>query len=700
MDLSQVKHLISENENPKLEFKREWYTSGESLDDKGWGEFLKDIVSLSNGNVGYVGRTAYLIIGVDDKFNDGRNRQIFDVQASGMLSETEQLRDVTLRKLQSTCSPSPPDIKLSFFDVSIDKQILIIEIPPSAGLIKLDRDLNTRGIRFRKGTVLTRIGQDTAVAAPVEIDTLQREYQKFSGKAASRSSRILHNLPQPDYVRFIGRNLEIEQLQKLLHPKERAWVIVIDGIGGIGKSALALEIAHRYLSEEKNFSDKEHFDALIWVSAKSETLTAEGILPRQHITRTLDEIYKTIIITLQKDDVTRLPVESQHVHIHRALTQQRTLLIIDNLETIDDERVNSLIRELPEPTKCIVTTRHRIDVAYPIRLTGLSQKEAYEFIEQECRKKDVTLSSEHVELLFKRTGGVPLAVVWSIAQMGYGYNPESVFRRLGEPNADVIKFCFDGAVKHIKNKPSFLLLTAIALGGKSSRSFLKSVTDLSELDCDDGLVELEKLSLINKQKDTFEILPLVNQFTLNELKTIPEQKLEMMVSQIAIRKHSSEPFLKAEEYVQTLDSVREEIAKFLDAQMWGYAQGADEHNVYFYLMELEKLGGQTAKNTFKWVAEGGLVDMLYYSPEPDRLWTAKYGVIALIRLGEIPFLLDLISSRPNWPSEYSIATELGKTGEIEAANIIDGFLMTADITPKLREKLTEAKNTILNRIQT
>jgi len=38
------------------------------------------------------------------------------------------------------------------------------------------------------------------------------------------------------------------------------------------------------------------------------------------------------------------------------------------------EEVRRLL--LPDPTKAIVTTRHRIDVAYPVRLLGMPQAEA------------------------------------------------------------------------------------------------------------------------------------------------------------------------------------------------------------------------------------------------------------------------------------------------------------------------------------
>ena len=64
MNINQAQKLLSKRENPKLEFKREWYTSAHTLDDKGWGEFLKDIIALANGNVGYIGQNAYLVTDV------------------------------------------------------------------------------------------------------------------------------------------------------------------------------------------------------------------------------------------------------------------------------------------------------------------------------------------------------------------------------------------------------------------------------------------------------------------------------------------------------------------------------------------------------------------------------------------------------------------------------------------------------------
>ena len=82
-------------------------------------------------------------------------------------------------------------------------------------------------------------------------------------------------------------------------------MVTIDGIGGIGKSALALEIAHRYLRNYDQIPEEERFDAIIWVSAKQSVLTADGIKPRQQAFRTLDDIYVAVAVTLQREDITR-----------------------------------------------------------------------------------------------------------------------------------------------------------------------------------------------------------------------------------------------------------------------------------------------------------------------------------------------------------------------------------------------------------
>ncbi len=82
---------------------------------------------------------------------------------------------------------------------------------------------------------------------------------------------IPHNMPAPGYTRFIGRADELAHLLAYLSPERGAHLISVDGIGGVGKTALTLEAAYRCLRASRAAADHgpvPTFDAIIFVSAK------------------------------------------------------------------------------------------------------------------------------------------------------------------------------------------------------------------------------------------------------------------------------------------------------------------------------------------------------------------------------------------------------------------------------------------------
>lgn len=350
-------------------------------------------------------------------------------------------------------------------------------------------------------------------------------------EAVPAKPQVLHNLPSPDYGKFVGREEEISQIQKILrpYPHSQHSLVTIDGIGGVGKSSLALEVASRYLHDYEQIPAAERFDAIVWVSAKQTVLTTEGIKQRPRILRTLDDLFTAIAITLQREEITRARLEEQHEIVQSALTRQRTLLIVDNLETIDDEKLVTFLRELPAPTKAVVTTRHRIDAAYPVRLKQLPADDALKLIEQECVKKNVHFSADEARQLYQSTDGVPLAMVWSISQVALGYSVKSVLAKLAEREGDINKYCFSAAFEALKGKPSEQVLHALGIMPKdASREMLGNITLLDEIERDDALVLLEKLSLVNRQESRFNLLQLTKNFV--EAKTTPEVNVKYRLS--------------------------------------------------------------------------------------------------------------------------------------------------------------------------
>lgn len=335
------------------------------------------------------------------------------------------------------------------------------------------------------------------------------------------------NLPQRTYTHFVGREAELQKLTQLLlpYPRSRHFLVTLDGIGGVGKSALALEIAYRYRDNYNTLPFEERFEAIIWISAKRTLLTASGIQQRQQTFNMLGDLYREIATVLEQSQIIQVDVEQRRGLVEHALSGKRTLLIVDNLETVDDEEVLTFLRELPDPTKAIVTTRHRIDIAYTIRLTGMPHADALALIELEAARKNVDLPVDAIEDLYRRTGGIPLAIVWSIALMSLGYGVESVLRRLGSGHSDITHFCFEESVAHIHDRDAYRVLATLAIFEVSvNRQMLGEIAGLGhdEIGRDDALAELLQLSLVNQERDHFSLLPLTRSFVLDELEHRPE----------------------------------------------------------------------------------------------------------------------------------------------------------------------------------
>ncbi len=428
----------------------------------------------------------------------------------------------------------------------------------------------------------TEIARVTTELDRLCLRRLEQSFREFCGIhkfPEATQAEIRYNLPQPDYGWFIGREKELRKIFELLSPTNRHFLITVDGIGGVGKSALALEVAHRYLDPTTELHKSERFDAIVWTSAKRTTLTAEGIVPRKQALHTLDDIYTSISITLESQDITRTRLETQHKTVCKALTQQRVLLIVDNLETVDDETVMEFLRELPAPTKAIVTTRHRLDVAYPIRLKGMLWEDAKKLMDQECAKKSVAITDEQAYELYKCTGGVPLAVVWSVAQIGFGYEVEAVLERLRDPKGDIARFCFESTMARIRGGDAHKLLMALALfTSDADREALGNVAGLEEVARrDNGLVELEKLSLVNKSGSRFAMLPLTRSFSLYELEANPNfasEAKDRWVNQLTGLLRSQ----TGRYWIEDQARITQEGENFLSLLDWAMAHG-DENMV-------------------------------------------------------------------------------------------------------------------------
>ncbi|HKC66473.1 MAG TPA: ATP-binding protein, partial [Pyrinomonadaceae bacterium] len=190
------------------------------------------------------------------------------------------------------------------------------------------------------------------------LDNLQRlllDYsEEIKGKPVAPeviqalAPKIPDNLPRRSP--FFGRDKEMDVVMRALSPEDRTWGILLDGIGGIGKSAMAVEAAHRC-------KENGSFDAFIFITAKLNILDPDGIRELKPAARTLDEFLSETARVLGDIGIAKLASEDRRRALLDALRRTRALLIYDNLETLDkaeQEALADFLRELPQSCKAII----------------------------------------------------------------------------------------------------------------------------------------------------------------------------------------------------------------------------------------------------------------------------------------------------------------------------------------------------------
>jgi hypothetical protein len=154
--------------------------------------------------------------------------------------------------------------------------------------------------------------------------------------AAEDQPRPLHNLPQRLFSSFVGRDAEVQQLHRLLrpHPESRHFIAIVDGIGGVGKTSLVSQVAHHYITHHRELPEAHRFDAVVWVSAKRDVLTADGIRQRRFELGELSDLLRAIGNVLGRSDLSRV------------------LLVVDNLETVPDTELVTFCGRYPTRRRC------------------------------------------------------------------------------------------------------------------------------------------------------------------------------------------------------------------------------------------------------------------------------------------------------------------------------------------------------------
>ena len=342
------------------------------------------------------------------------------------------------------------------------------------------------------------------------------------------------NLPRPDYSTFFGRDNErAEILEHLDHP--RAWITIIDGIGGVGKTALALNCAEHI--RDASLSDDTDFEHVIWASAKTEKLTPTGISPVEPTFTGLPSLLATIMaVTGFHDEEPEDEIEL----VKEILSITKTLLVLDNLETVSDPKLLNFLQDIPPPSKVLATTRTRMEGSHKnLRLNALPHQDALDMIRQLAHELDSlelsNMNEETISGLIERVGGIPLAIRLAVGRVATGLPLSSYLDKLdtGAAQQDLLEFCFSESWDSLENESKATLLAAAIFSEPPSDVELRTVLGIPELRLNEAIGTLIRRGFLNSSFDTrgetyrYSLLPLTSDFVHQQSEHYPELKTHL-----------------------------------------------------------------------------------------------------------------------------------------------------------------------------
>ncbi|OAP63059.1 hypothetical protein AYL99_02286 [Fonsecaea erecta] len=271
---------------------------------------------------------------------------------------------------------------------------------------------------------------------------LQSEIDKLSGAQVDsnkvsdvRHARPIWYIPFSQTSEFVGRTCQLRRLKRKIEELGSSQIVSILGLGGVGKSRLALELVYQIRSEHPQYS---HF----WIEA-TDRLTFE---------RDLLEIGKKLGIPGIEDAKADVKTLVKQWLNH---PEERWLLILDNA---DDEALwgrrsdptdgkSTAAEWLPTLTNgtIIITTRSRRVASHlagkeVIELTAMSPEEARTMFKNALEKPEIAADENETTILLDKLTYLPLAIFQAASYMNMTQEPLATYLELmDKPEEEVVE---------------------------------------------------------------------------------------------------------------------------------------------------------------------------------------------------------------------------------------------------------------------
>lgn len=317
-----------------------------------------------------------------------------------------------------------------------------------------------------------------------EIVSLKNKNHRQTTSPIVLENQIMLNLP-PRNNNFIGREESLTQIYEKLNTKKIGIITqIVSGLGGIGKTQLATEFAHRA-------AEKQYYKTILWITA--ETPNA------------INNAYKKIADHLQLDSENLNFNELKklvHNYLSSKYKNEKILFILDNVPNFKNVQryLNSLHEELGVSIApyVLITSRSQHWHEEPLVLDNFTSKESLIFIKKHLMNAD----EKSVINLSEQLHYFPLALSQAVAYIKTHTNIDDYLEAYTIKTKDYLNMPANNNDQYKKS----LLATWNIILNKLSINSQKLLFVASYLEPDDIPIELFNDLNVTEKMDAIEEL--------------------------------------------------------------------------------------------------------------------------------------------------------------------------------------------------
>ena len=380
-------------------------------------------------------------------------------------------------------------------------------LSPAAGFIELDQKTPEQFASL----ILERLAINEGKAR----DHYARPAEPPPARPRPPSIPLPNNLPrlQP----FFGREAELRTIREALDPGSSAWGILIEGPGGMGKTALAVRAA---LDCPPGL-----FQRIVFVSAKARELDDDGERSLgSFLVPGFLELLNVLARELGEPDIAKAPEDQRLPLLVETLRRAPALLVLDNLESLpksDRDRLFTFVQRLPQGCKALLTSRRRIGPGgEELVLDPLDRAAALATLTDLARHNKLLARTSEAErvALHDQTGGKPLLLRWVAGQLGRGscrtLADALAFLRSCPPENDPLEFIFGDLAGGFSGDEERVLCALTFFSRQTGVAHLADVAGIEAAAADTALCTLANRSLAtpDQKEERYALVPMVAEF--------------------------------------------------------------------------------------------------------------------------------------------------------------------------------------------